>query len=477
LDQCILTSDEAHDRLRNFSGDERSTGAAWMGASVTAAWITPLILCVWMLMYSTISAPEDYKASQYGTKSILPPAVLLLVKLATRVGPIGLLTFAVFSLWRHPKRDPVLKRLSLLIVFGFYGFASVMWSADRGISLKQIISFGILIALAYGVAILWRSDADSRRLLTHLSICLWVMAVMLLIVHFAIPGVGALTKKSSGIFHSTGASAASGLGILLITGLRLLWKSEYSRWWPVIIAIHVGVLLVAGNRLSVAITGLVLVGLVACYCHRGWLAACVFSISLLGTTYLLVDTRMEGVHFAADSLGMFAKQGQSKKELSSLSGREEMWTKMWDSYLDSPIIGHGYFVTSKNGRIYIWYEWGNWTAHNFWLQALTTTGAVGLSLLMSGLFWIAIGMARGRKRIAESGRSVVMIFALTAWYFGWGFLNSSFIGPLSPESVVFAIILGIATAIAAGERFSVPASKQQSSASESTENQTWRLTP
>lgn len=426
-------------------------------------------------MYSAVSAPEDYKVSQYGTESILPPAVLKLVKLSTRLASFGLLCLGALSLWRHPKRDLVLKRLFPLLLFVLYGLVSVMWSGDRGTSLKQIFSFGIIITLACSIAIVWRGDGDSRRLLTHLSLSLWLMAILLLIIHFAIPGVGALTKQSSGIFHSTAASAASGLGIVLTVGLRLLWKSDVSRAWPVIFTCHVAVMIVAGNRLSIVVTGLVLVGLITCYCHRGWLAACVFGLSLLGTTYLLVDPRMEGIHFVADSLQIYAKQGQSQKELSSLSGREEMWTKMWDSYLDSPLIGHGYFVTSKSGRIYVWQEWGNWTAHNFWLQVLTTTGVVGLSLLLSGLLWVGIGLSQGYYRLAESWRSVAMVALLSIWYFGWGFLNASFIGPLGPESVVFAVILGIAASIGTTEVGTIDAARQTLPVSDRSGNHAWAL--
>ncbi|MCM2375145.1 O-antigen ligase family protein [Aporhodopirellula aestuarii] len=444
-----MTISQEHAIIEHLShADQAGEKNAWVGSLPIAAWISPILICMWMLMYSTFSPPEDYKASQYGTKSILPASVLSLNKLTTRVTAIGILSFAVLSLWKHPRRDRVLRRMFPLILFTMYGFASVAWSADRGISLKQVISFAILIVLGYIIALVWRSDRDSERMFFHLSMGLFLLALLLLIIHFAIPSVGALTKRSSGIFHSTSASSASGLGVMVTLGLRLLWNSRWSRFWPLILATHLAVLLVAGNRLSVLITGLVALAMIACYAHRGFLAGAVLAVSIIVTGYLVVDARLDGFYEVADSVGIYAKQGQSKKELSSLSGREEMWTKMWKSYWDSPLLGHGYFVTSKTGRMYVWYEWGNWTAHNFWLQALTTTGAIGLSLLVTGIGWIGLGLYRGYRQVANSSRSTAMIGFISLWYFGWGFLNSSFIGPLAPESVVFSVLIGVATSIA-----------------------------
>ena len=165
---------------------------------------------------------------------------------------------------------------------------------------------------------------------------------------------------------------------------------------------------------------------------------------IIAAGYFVLDP---GLHLAEDVgefVGFAAKQGQSRDELSSLSGRSEMWQKMWKSFWDSPLIGHGYFVTTRTGRMYAWYEWGNWTAHNMWLQLLTTTGIVGLVLLVSTFGSLTLATLRGVMRSTECSKTGALLLLLTIWFAGWGCLNESLFGPMQPESVVFAVMFGLA---------------------------------
>ena len=418
----------------------------------TVAWMTPVTIVIWALMFSAVSPPEDYKAAAYGTTSVLPPAILQAGKLATRLVSFAAIMLGMLSMARHPRFHASLRRLWPWTVYVAFGIISVAWSADRGTSIRQLFSFGILVVAAHYIAIVWRGDRDTLRLLRTLSMSLWVMAATLFVLAFTMPSVGALTKVSSGIFHSTAAASASALGIVTVTAMRLFWNDRYSRFWFPIAATHVGVMLVAGNRLSFLVTALVVGVAIAVKASRPLLAAMVGAASLAVALAFTLDPSMTLIESLGGEIGMYAKQGQSSKELSSLSGREEMWTKIWDSYHDAPILGHGYFLTSETGRIYVWYEWGNWTAHNLVLQTLATMGVVGFLLVLIGWAWPLWSMHSARRRIADVDRSIATIWMFSFWFLGWGVLNSSFIGPMSPESVVFFVGLGIAVAIAIDRR-------------------------
>jgi O-antigen ligase len=120
-----------------------------------------------------------------------------------------------------------------------------------------------------------------------------------------------------------------------------------------------------------------------------------------------------------------------------------MWTAVFNSYRESPWIGHGYFVSSQTGELYVWGESTNWTAHNMWLQALVSTGLIGTLLLAWGLGWPWLQTATGACRGRIPARLALFAAAIACWYLGWGLSNASILGPLQPESVLFFVILGI----------------------------------
>ncbi|MEM9412598.1 MAG: O-antigen ligase family protein, partial [Planctomycetota bacterium] len=134
----------------------------------------------------------------------------------------------------------------------------------------------------------------------------------------------------------------------------------------------------------------------------------------------------------------------SQKQFRTISGRTEMWRAMWKSYWKSPWIGHGYFVTTEKGQVYVWDEWGNWTAHNTALQVLTTTGLIGALLFVTA---IAIVFLPISLHVATHGgyndpESWFLLF-IGLWYLLWGQLSTSIIGPTSPEVIVFSILFAL----------------------------------
>ncbi len=411
--------------------------------------MAPAIFLLWMLPFVTISAPEDWVASRFGTAPIMPPEWIKLIKLVGRGSAIAITLFALLGVWQHRKRVPVLRIMLPLGLFGVYSVSSTLWSPLPSTSLTQSATMVMAILFAMYIAVIWESDQDTERLIKHAALAIFLLSILLLALHFGMPRSGSLTKNSSGVLHSTNAGAAGGLCILLTLSARLLWKSPWSAWWLPIVATEAVMMMIGGNRLSLFVSGAVVGILLAITLHRGLAALLMFVFAVSAILYLAVDPRLELGEQAARDLGVFAKQGQTSNELGSLSGRSEMWEKMLNSFMDSPILGHGYFVTSKSGKIYVWYEWGNWTAHNVILQLLVTTGVVGCLLLLTGLGSIALGVASGRRRLDGARNSLLLVALASLWFVGWSFLNESFMGPLQPETVVFALMLGVAAGMGA----------------------------
>lgn len=404
----------------------------------------PIILLIWCIPFITISEPEDWKASRFGTTPILPPTVIKAIKILGRGGAIGLLGFSILSVWRHRNSTFAFGALWPLLAFGAFGVLSTVWSPLKSISLTQSMTFVMLLMLAFYTSIVWRNDEDTLTLVKHLVLAFVTVSCMLMLLRFGLPRSGALTKESSGVLHSTNAGATGGLCLLLLLSARILWNRPWSTWWLPVALLEVVMMLVSGNRLSVVVTFISISLLFLLRLNRAVVAFCMLLFVVPASVYLLADPRIEVLEKAGKGLGVLAKQGQTKSELSSLSGRAEMWSKIWDSFLESPYFGHGFFVTSDNGRIYVWHEWGNWTAHNLWLQVLATTGVIGAGLLVLGIGLLS-GMAiTGSRYLKGIDGTCVLLVCLACWFFGWGMLNSSFVGPLQPESLVFALLIGIA---------------------------------
>jgi hypothetical protein len=182
----------------------------------------PALFCVWLLIFSNFSPPDDWRMSRFGTVPILSPTILTLMKFIGRGGTAGLICFGLLSIWKYEKTRYVLAVMAPLLIFGTYGISSTAWSALKSVSLFQSVTFMTLLLLATYIGIVWRSDRDTERIVKHLALALFAMSLLLLALRLGMPRSGALTKESAGVLHSTNSCAAGGLCILLTLAARLL---------------------------------------------------------------------------------------------------------------------------------------------------------------------------------------------------------------------------------------------------------------
>ena len=92
----------------------------------------------------------------------------------------------------------------------------------------------------------------------------------------------------------------------------------------------------------------------------------------------------------------------------------------------------------------MWSEWGNWTAHNVFLQLLVTTGIIGTAILGGGVIRLGCLILSGTCSGRVDWQTTAFLFTVAVWYLGWGLLNESIAGPLQPESVTFFACVGLA---------------------------------
>ena len=362
----------------------------------------------------------------------------------------GALLILSWTLLQHAGRDrlwAVLGKLGPLVLFSCWALLSTAWSSLPMISLNQSASLLALVVLAISIATFCRGPQDTSTIVRRLSWGLLALSSCLLLLRFAMPDVGSMTRDAGGVLHATYSASTAALGLLLVVAGVLLYDWRWSRRLLIpALAVHTPVLLLSANRMSFVMLLLALAVMLAAPRRRRFIPLAVLIGSLVATVYLSLDPGHVLLERGADSVGAYASRGQTGLELSALSGREEMWRAIWKSYQQSPWIGHGYFVSSKSGQLLVWYEWGNWTAHNALLQVLVTTGAIGATLLLLGFVRLAWSVWRSYRQGDVSGQHPALLAVAAVWFAGWSCLNESFAGPLQPECVVFFTLVGLAAA-------------------------------
>jgi O-antigen ligase len=162
-----------------------------------------------------------------------------------------------------------------------------------------------------------------------------------------------------------------------------------------------------------------------------------------------------GLELVSESVGAgadYLARGQSAEDIRRISGREEMWSVIWGEFLKSPIIGHGYHITSETGAIEVWNLVANHTAHNIYLQVLAGTGIIGMMLFLVAMTSLLLHVQYLRGRGQWAARVGWILFFSALWFLGWSLTCVSFIGPVRAESVVFFTLVGVGVGVGQAAR-------------------------
>ncbi len=400
-----------------------------------------LLACCWVLMFISFSIPGRHVSA--GSLDMIG-----LLKLGTRLGTFFILSILFVRNWHPVRSRVVLKILAPAILFVAWALLSVTWSPLRNVSLGQLSVWVVCLQLAANIGVLWRGPGDTSRLLGSISGGLISFCCFLVFLNYAVPQYGSLSRMGWGIIHPTAAASSGGSGMVLLVAARLIWGWRWTRlqFLPGVV-VYSWLLLLAHNRTSTIVTAIVVVGLLCLFFDRKLFLGLVVCGCMAAATMLLIDPGQRSAEPITGKVGEHLFRGQ-KGQLRELSGRREMWDEVWRSHQQSPWIGHGYFVSSAKGEIYVWYEWGNWTAHNLWLQVLVGTGYVGLALFIAALALPAICLSQNLTT-PHARRLACFAAGMITWYLGWGCFNESISGPMAPEVVVFFGVFGLVTAATA----------------------------
>ncbi len=403
-----------------------------------------LSAAIWAMCLVTFSMPGRVGPGESGGLDIVA-----LAKLAVRG---GVLLFFLLAWRQHTefrRKRYILWSYFPFLCFLVWAFLSVTWSPLKSVSIGQAIGLASLIALSAWIAMSCRTRAHVLLVVNQLWLALLAYSLILLAIHVVRPDVSGLDRSlqirgANGMVHPTYAAATSSLGFLL-TLLRPKLQQTFESKFSLLIglAVHGTLLFLSNSRTGLTMTMLVSTIIFFRFYPKRLHALFLLGAAGLACLYLLVDPGFTLQNQSLRGSTEYLTRGQSTKQLTHLSGRLEMWKAVWEQFEKSPLIGHGYFVTSENGKLDVWERRTNHTAHNLVLQVLVSTGLVGAMIFLAAFWRVGSVIGRLRWENATARGVLVLIVLISLWYLGWCQSCISFIGPVLPESVVFFLLIGL----------------------------------
>ena len=133
-------------------------------------------------------------------------------------------------------------------------------------------------------------------------------------------------------------------------------------------------------------------------------------------------------------------------ELTSFTGRTDIWAFVAHKWLESPWVGFGLGSPREVIATGFATRWGQTfgSAHNFMLESLLSFGVIGTILLVIPIVGVSAGLLRGMSFVDQSGHDRVlrsMLLALIVFVVINGAFEKSFAGLASPSTVLLGLVL------------------------------------
>ncbi len=345
---------------------------------------------------------------------------------------VGLL----MGLWKVGKQE----FLWFLVCNGFVLFhlLSLLWSEDLTSGLEKASSWLLIpvLFLAHSSFRKFFKPTDFARLLIVFTCSLCLLSIVSLIASVASHGISFETLSQNGLataaidFHYLGFSLYSAVALVLNLYLILYAPENFPAWYKKVlggILIFLGlVLLLLGSRTTLAVAATLSLGILLAGRSRiqlsraGKILIPLALVSLIGFVALnpiLKDKFKEAINFEG--------RYDIEENWGGRGFRELIWNCALHVTTANPVIGVG-LGDQKAELDYCYRQYryqpllvagNNFNAHNVFLQALMTTGFIGLFLL-----FLAIGYPLLCS--LKTGNTVYLLFILL--FFGTGLTESHF---------------------------------------------------
>lgn len=284
--------------------------------------------------------------------------------------------------WRIDQLREATRHLptSALLVFGMWALLSTAYSISPLYTFAAALAFLGLWVTAVTLA----KSVDPDRGLTWVTCTLSAMSAASLLMYIVAPDVAMVVYENSttlrlgGIFGN--ANALGGVSALALVLMSTACYAPINRrvLWLAVLAVPVCGAALVLSQSRTAMLGLV-AAITAVFIRRHPVVLLPFALVCAGAAAVVVA--YPGV---IDSLIALVARSGRVEQVSTFTGRTEIWAFVVSTIKKAPVLGYGFASTKElipagyAGP----YGWTTSSAHNLWLQAWVTTGLVGLSLVL-----------------------------------------------------------------------------------------------
>jgi O-antigen ligase len=401
---------------------------------------TLLVLC-WLLSEVSFSLPGRSAALDVGGLD-----ALAFTKLAIRLLSITVLGMIILRTHTFPRATVVLYRCAPLFLFAAWTVSTCLWSGIKSVSVGHALECVMLALLAIATGIVCRTERDLEITLCNVVLMASVLMLAMLVMNADLIAAGLRPAKYMQP-NNMGGIAACGLITVLASRQLWGWRWTHKLLWPA--GLICGAAIIAAHSRSVLIvTSFAVLPLMWSLGRRNFPIVVIAVMGLLAAGW----PYWQAVSDLPQSVENYLMRGQTVGDAYTVSGRTEVWDIAIQSFLESPLFGHGYYSMTSTGTMYVWGAQRWQTAHNIYLHVLTGTGLMGFCLLAWALCFVLGPLARHLAAGTRVRKVARFVFLLVAWYLALGFFELSFGGPIDPEVVLFFLILGIAAGQIATEQ-------------------------
>lgn len=296
-----------------------------------------------------------------------------------------------------------------LTMFSLLGLGSTFYS------LTPAYTFGAgVAAISYcALAVCVAEHLTKRQILYSLLAGISIMLILSLAMYamgwgMTVP-TGGSTQRLAGLAGSpNGLGRTATLAVLVVGALMFRHQLSIYSWRCLVpLALALPCLALSDSRTAL----IAVIAAFGLYLLR-WRAmlgvATIIAGSIVGL--LLINLDIPWQQFGKS----FARTGQFS-EVTTLTGRTDIWNATWTAFLKQPLLGYGFGATKVLlPEVYRGY-WGFTVtqAHNFVLQTVVTTGLVGLALVLMALLRQAIAYLKRPEPFSALVFGYLLIYGFT----------------------------------------------------------------
>lgn len=396
-------------------------------------YLMPVLVLCWLLSEVCVNLPGRRAALDFGGLD-----ALALAKLAIRVLSLGVLGFIVIRANMSARAGSVLLRCTPLLVYSLWLLATCFWSPIRPASAGHAVEALMLALLSIVIGIACRTERDLEILLLNIVLAITILISFLLVMNADFIAGGMRPTK---YMQPNNMAGIASCGLITLLASRYFWRWRWTQKlaWPGGL-ICAAAIIAAQSRAALIVTFCLVLPLLWLLNKRTMLVFAVLPLGVLFAVWPYSQT----VSHLPDTVEKYLMRGQTAEDAYTVSGRTELWDIAIESFLESPLFGHGYYSMTSTGKMYVWGAQRWQTAHNIYLHVLTGAGLMGFCLLAWALLYILAPLTRNLRARGHCRKVAVLVFMLASWYLTFGFFELSFAGPVDPEVVLFYVLLGIA---------------------------------